>query len=142
MHEDEKAIGQRIDRLLDGLWDLRGTDLLLTVGAPPLYRVHGELDPVAGHTPLTNVEVNELLREVLTDAQAEAWTQQHEFDFSFSWRDRARVRGNAFTQRGKTAVALRMIPREIPRPEQLGLPEVVRFLSRQHQGLILMTGPT
>jgi len=41
-----------------------------------------------------------------------------------------------------TAVALRMIPREIPRPEQLGMPEVVRFLARQHQGLILMTGPT
>lgn len=142
MHDDELTIGRQVDDLLGGLWDARGTDLLLTVGAPPLYRVHGGLIPVPGKSALSNADVNGLLSEVLTPGQAEAWTQLHEFDFSFSWGERARIRGNAFTQRGKTAVALRMIPREIPRPDQLGLPEVVKFLARQHQGLILMTGPT
>jgi twitching motility protein PilT len=79
---------------------------------------------------------------VLTPEQARAWDQSLEYDFSFSWRDDARIRGNAFTQRGLTAVALRMIPRTIPSPEELGLPAVLRDLALRHQGLVLMTGPT
>ena len=142
MHDTQFVVGPRVDALLGTLWDVRGTDLLLTVGAPPLVRLHGELMPVQGAPVLTPVDVNDLLHEVLIPEQRHAWDRSHEYDFSFSWRDRARIRGNAFTQRGVTAVALRMIPREIPKPEQLGLPDVVRHLSRQHQGLILMTGPT
>jgi len=142
MHDTKFEVGPRVSALLAKLWEIRGTDLLLTVGAPPLLRLHGELLPVEGAQVLTNSDVNGLLNEVLGPSQLEAWNQAHEYDFSFGWGDRARIRGNAFTQRGNTAVALRMIPREIPQPEQLGVPEVVRYLSRQHQGLILMTGPT
>jgi twitching motility protein PilT len=82
------------------------------------------------------------LDELLTDVQRDAWKTQWEYDFSFSWRDNARVRGNAFTQRGVTAVALRMIPRDIPSMDMLGLPPVIGHLARQHQGMVLMTGPT
>ncbi len=135
-------IGERTDHLLDALWETRGTDLLLTVGLPPMIRVDGELRPVPGATTLTAEETDALLAEVLTDEQQDAWAQRHEYDFSFSWREHARIRGNAFTQRGVTAIALRMIPREIPRPEQLGLPPVLGQHSLRHQGLILMTGPT
>jgi len=139
---DEHVIGERVDQLLKTLWNARGTDLLLTVGMQPQIRVHGELNPVPGTEPLSRTDVDSLLAEVLRPEQHVTWDQQHEYDFSFGWADRARIRGNAFTQRGQTAVALRMIPREIPRPDQLGVPEVVKFLARQHQGLILMTGPT
>jgi twitching motility protein PilT len=83
-----------------------------------------------------------LLVELLTDDQSAIWKSQWEYDFSFSWRNDARIRGNAFTQRGVTALALRMIPRDIPSMQTLGLPRVVGDLARQHQGLILMTGPT
>jgi twitching motility protein PilT len=65
-----------------------------------------------------------------------------EYDFSFSWRNEARIRGNAFSQRGETTLALRMIPRQIPTMQQLGLPPVLRHFTRQHQGLVLVTGPT
>ena len=47
-------------------------------------------------------------------SRREPGTSSHEYDFSFSWRDNARIRGNAFSQRGPTAVALRMIPRDDP----------------------------
>ncbi|MGN6781173.1 MAG: type IV pilus twitching motility protein PilT, partial [Marmoricola sp.] len=136
------TIGDRVDRLLAALWDVRGTDLLLTVGMPPMLRVDGALQPVAGEPALTTEDTDALLGEVLTLEQRAAWQTRHEYDFSFSWREQARIRGNAFTQRGMTAVALRMIPREIPSPDDLGLPDVLRTLSLQHQGLILMTGPT
>ncbi|RNL63348.1 type IV pilus twitching motility protein PilT [Nocardioides marmoriginsengisoli] len=135
-------MGDRVDRLLEALWNTRGTDLMLTVGLPPMTRVDGELRPIEGEAVLTPAETDGLLAEVLTQEQSDAWSTQHEYDFSFSWREHARIRGNAFTQRGMTAVALRMIPRQIPSPDELGLPAVLRELSMTHQGLILMTGPT
>jgi twitching motility protein PilT len=139
MHQH--VIGERIDRLLDILWGAGGSDLLLTVGMVPQIRVDGELRPLEGAV-LSGDDTEALLREVLTPEQWQAWSTQHEYDFSFTWRANARVRGNAFTQRGLVAVALRMIPRDIPKLSDLGLPPVVADLARQHQGLILMTGPT
>jgi len=135
-------IGDRIDQLLAALWEVRGTDLLLTVGLPPMLRIDGSLAPVPGQSVLTADDANSLLAEVLTSEQQTAWESKHEYDFSFSWREHARIRGNAFTQRGLTAVALRMIPREVPTPDDLGLPPALRDLAMKHQGLILMTGPT
>lgn len=136
------SIGDRVDQLLEALWNAHGTDLMLTVGLPPMIRVDGALQPVPGQLVLGAADTDSLLAEVLTPEQADAWSTEHEYDFSFSWREHARIRGNAFTQRGMTAVALRMIPREIPTPSDLGVPAVLRELSMAHQGLILMTGPT
>ena len=135
-------IGSRVDQLLADLWQAGGTDLLLSVGLPPMLRVDGSLSPVPGAQALTAEDTDALLTEVLTPEQAAAWDGCREYDFSFSWREHARIRGNAFTQRGLTAVALRMIPRSIPSPDALGLPPVLRDLAMRHQGLILMTGPT
>lgn len=142
MHSTAHQIGSRVDRLLAVLWEAGGTDLLLSVGLPPMLRVDGALSPVAGEAVLTAADTDALVAEVLTQDQAGAWEASHEYDFSFSWREDARIRGNAFTQRGLTAVALRMIPRAIPSPDDLGLPPVLRDLAMRHQGLILMTGPT
>lgn len=135
-------IGSRIDQLLADLWQAGGTDLLLSVGLPPMLRVDGTLRPATGASSLTAEDTEALLAEVLTADQASAWDASHEYDFAFSWRDHARIRGNAFTQRGLTAVALRMIPRSIPSPQSLGLPRVLHDFALRHQGLILMTGPT
>ena len=142
MHSHVHSIGSRIDGLLASLWQAGGTDLLLTVGMPPMLRVDGDLIPAPGTTTLSADDTEGLLAEVLTPIQLEAWETSQEYDFSFSWRDDARIRGNAFTQRGLTAVALRMIPRSIPSPDDLGLPPVLRDLALRHQGLVLMTGPT
>ena len=140
MHRD--LTGRRIDALLSVLWNSRGTDLLLTAGMPPQFRVHGALSTVPGHAVLDGEDTAALLDELLTPEQAAAWATNREYDFAFSWRENARIRGNAFTQRGETAVALRMIPREVPTVSQLGLPPVLGHFARQHQGLVIVTGPT
>ncbi len=142
MYHHLHKIGDRIDQLLAALWEVRGTDLILTVGLPPMLRVDGTLRAVPGQSALTAEDTNDLLAEVLSPEQASAWETRHEYDFSFSWREHARIRGNAFTQRNLTAVALRMIPRTVPTVDELGLPPALRELSMRHQGLILMTGPT
>jgi twitching motility protein PilT len=136
------AVGARIDALLGELWQARGTDLILTAGRPPQIRVHGDLHPVGGHGPLSGADTEALLAELLTDEQAGAWRTTHEFDFAFSWREHARVRGNAFSQQGTTAVALRMVARQVPNMAQLGLPPVLYDFVGRHQGLVLVTGPT
>ena len=83
--------GERVDRMLEALWERRGTDVLLTVGMPPQIRVDGTLIPL-DHPALTPQDTDALLAEVLTDAQRGAWEAGREYDFAFSWRERARVR--------------------------------------------------
>ncbi|TDP96767.1 type IV pilus twitching motility protein PilT [Labedaea rhizosphaerae] len=134
------AHGSRLDTLLGALWQAGGTDLLLTAGLPAQVRVHGELHAVTGEPALDSDAVAAMVTELMSGD--ESWQSGHEYDFSFSWRDQARVRGNAFVQRGDTAVALRMIPAAIPTMEQLGLPAVLAGFARRHQGLVLVTGPT
>jgi twitching motility protein PilT len=139
----DHPIGARADALLAQLWQAGGTDLLLTAGLAPQLRVHGELRPAAGAAPLTGADTEALLAEVLTpDQAAKRDASPAEYDFAFGWREHARIRGNAFVQRGRTAVALRMIPTLIPTVDQLGLPPVVAEMALRHQGLILVTGPT
>jgi twitching motility protein PilT len=140
MHGPEA--GGRVDGLLAALWRAQGTDLLLTVGMPPQIRVHGELAAVPGQPALKPEDTDALLGELLDDEQKAAWKTAHEYDFAFTWRTDARVRGNAFTQRGYTTVALRVIPMVIPTMQQLGLPPVLSSFARRHQGLVLVTGPT
>jgi twitching motility protein PilT len=131
-----------IDAMLSDLWEAHGTDLLLTAGMVPQMRVEGQLTGIPGHPVLAPEAVDALLGELLTEEQAAAWLEQREFDFSFSWQDTARVRGNAYTQRGTTAVALRMIPLRVPTMAELGLPPAMDDFIRRPQGLVLVTGPT
>ncbi len=141
-HVHGHTIGHRIDGMLEVLWQAHGTDLLLTAGLPPQIRIHGDLNPVAEQPVLTPEDTDALLADLLTSEQTAAWGSSHEYDFSFSWRNNARIRGNAFTQRGSTAIALRMIPRAIPTMADLGLPPILSDFAQQHQGLVLITGPT
>jgi twitching motility protein PilT len=127
---------------LETLWDRRGSDLLLVTGSQPRVRVDGKLSPLEGTPVLTGERIDEIVRGMLTPEQEETLASQSDVDFSFSWLDRARLRGSAFTQRGDKALALRMIPSEIPTFEELGLPPVAEWMSRLPRGLVLFTGPT
>jgi len=139
---EHAAIGSRMDDLLELLWHAGGTDLLLTEGARPLIRVHGDLVPAPGHDMLSGHDTDALLAELLSPKQADQWDVMGEYDFSFGWRNQARIRANAFSQRGQTAIALRMIPRRIPSMDELRLPPVMTDFVKSHQGLVLVTGPT
>jgi twitching motility protein PilT len=131
-----------LDPWLDELWELRGTDLLLTEGAPPLIRVNGEVQPVTGGEPLSAQRAEELVLGVLGPALVERFHEDREVDFAFSWEDKARLRCNAFHQREACALALRVIPYEIPTFDDLGLPAAVENLVNTPMGLVIVTGPT
>ncbi|MEY2420203.1 MAG: twitching motility protein PilT [Acidimicrobiaceae bacterium] len=123
-------------------WKAGGTDLLLTAGVPPLSRVDGDYAPLEDESVLSADDTERLTKSILAP---ELYAQLHErqqIDFSFTWRDDVRVRGNAFQQRGSTAIALRIIPLVIPTLNELGLPPVVEQFADAPSGLVLLTGPT
>ena len=99
---------------LQELWDRKGSDLLLSGGSAPRIRVDGKLQPISNAAMLTGEQIHELGLSLLTPGQKEVFAEQLDVDFAFSWGERARIRGSIFTQRGQTALALRVIPARIP----------------------------
>jgi twitching motility protein PilT len=131
-----------VDRFLGVLWSKQGSDLLLSIGSPPRIRVDGKLVPIDGEPALNGDDLNVCVDEVLTMSQRDRLHQLEEIDFSHGWRGTARLRGNAFVQKGGVAIALRMIPSDIPDFQKLGMPPSVQALANLAQGLVLFTGPT
>ncbi|MFF3648339.1 type IV pilus twitching motility protein PilT [Streptomyces sp. NPDC002181] len=130
-----------IDHLLDELLKRGGSDLLLTTGSAPFLRVDGALRPVEGAS-LTEPEADRLVTGVLGRELTERFRREKQVDFAFSWGEKARLRGNAFVQRGASALALRIIPFDVPSSEQLGLPPAVIGWAAMPRGFVLVTGPT
>ena len=134
--------GTDINRYLKTVWTAGGTDLLLTVGAPPMARIDGSLRPIGGERPIDEERIDQLLEEVLDRRQSSKLDDDLDVDFAFSWAGIARIRGNAFYQRSMPALALRLIPDRIPTFDEIGLPLSVRRFATLSQGLVLFTGPT
>ena len=131
-----------LDAWIATLFERSGSDLLLTANAPPRMRIDGALAPVDGAPVLTEEEIDRIIYAQLGEALSRRFDVDREVDFSFSWHDRARLRGNAFHQRGSAALAMRIIPMQIPTMPQLGLPPVIAELINKPHGLVLVTGAT
>lgn len=132
----------KLDRILQKCVDLGASDIHLTVGKPVSYRINGEI--------LQFDEVN-LTPEELIEICGGMMTKQHvmdqinengEVDFAYSYKEVCRFRINMFRQRGNLAAAMRLLPMEIPKPNELGLPQSVVDLTKLQRGLILITGAT
>ncbi|MCB0959568.1 MAG: type IV pilus twitching motility protein PilT [Acidimicrobiales bacterium] len=133
---------QPIEGLVRELWERGGTDIHIVAGAPPMFRIDGELHPAPGHAALQADEIEQLVGTMLTSELDQQFQAKQAVDFSFSWQDVTRFRGNVFRQRGAVSVALRAIPFQIPTMEDLLLPPAVASFCHHRQGLVLMTGPT
>jgi twitching motility protein PilT len=128
-------------QLLKAMVEKGASDLHVTTGTAPQLRIDGKLHPLR-MPPLSPPETKQLCYSVLTDAQKHRFEELSELDLSFSVQKLSRFRGNIFVQRGNVAGAFRAIPFKILSYEELGLPQVVRDLSRKPRGLILVAGPT
>ena len=130
-----------IDDILRAAIERKASDIHLTTGLPPMMRLDGEIMPLP-YTILTEQDTRRLVYETLTDEQMQKFEQTHELDFSYAIKNTARFRFNVYMQRGHVAGALRVIPTKIPSFEMLGLPAVIREMSKRSSGMILVTGPT
>ena len=137
----ETVSGLDMKALLGLAMDKGASDLHLTVGRPPIFRISGELFPLDVR-PLSEADLRLLLFSILTHNQRSTFELEREIDFAVSVDRNHRFRVNAYFQKGKMAAALRAIPSKIPDPEVLGLPESVLSLGDRPHGLLLVVGPT
>ncbi len=130
-----------IDQVLLEVIEKGASDLHITVGSPPVIRLHGNLVPL-DYPKLMPQDTKEMLYGILTQEQREALERNWEYDFSYSLPGKGRFRVNIFFQRNSLSGAFRLIPVKIPTLQELGLPLVLEEFTRKPRGLVLVTGPT
>ena len=148
--QDEKVINMK--RLLHSAVSNGASDLLITAGSCPCLRIDGELQLPT--EPLSSSDTKRLLFSLLNSKQREIFEERREIDFALSINVQkkgevapaksipCRFRLNGFYQRGSVSIAIRVIPKGIPSPDELGLPKTLVNMMDKHQGLVLITGPT
>ena len=120
------------------------SDLHITVGLPPMLRIHGSIQPMDGNgNPLTREDLHESLYDILTEDQRKRIERDKEIDFAIELKNVGRFRVNVFHTRRGEGAAFRYIPSQIKTLGELGLPEeTLKQICDRKKGLILVTGPT
>jgi twitching motility protein PilT len=136
---DERA---SLDTMLVALIEAGGSDLHLTVGAPPTIRVHGGMKGLPEYDQLEPADTEMLVRAAVTDEQWDYFERHHELDFAYSVERLSRFRVNLYTQRGSCGAVFRAIPHNIKSLDELGVPDSVARFAQLPRGLVLVTGPT
>lgn len=130
-----------IQELLETAKEKKASDLHITVGIPPKFRINGELRNM--DFPIFEpADTEAILMTILPDHYKSILEEKGEVDFSYAIPSLGRYRVNAFKQRGSYAIAIRLVETFAPSPEMLGIPESVVELTKKRHGLILVTGPT
>jgi twitching motility protein PilT len=130
-----------LQKLLETVMEKKASDLHITTGASPQFRIDGKLVSLDS-TVLTATDTKRLCYSVLTDAQRHKFEEELELDFSFGIKGLCRFRGNIYMQRGAIAGAFRAISFDILSFSELGIPPIVTELIKKPKGLVLITGPT
>lgn len=131
----------KLDKVFKAAVDLKASDVHIVPDEPITIRHLGRLKKLKS-APLSLNQCQELVLEILTDSQKQLLEDRLQLDFSYELPDIGRFRGSAMRhQRGLSAV-FRVIPPKIPTLEDLGLPDIIKRVLDNHQGLILVTGAT
>ena len=132
---------REILKLLEDMVGRGASDLHLTPGVPPQYRVDGVLVP-ADEPPLNPAGCRELCYAMLDEKRIARVEAEKGLDTSLSVEGLGRFRLNIYHQRGNVAGAVRHLPWEIPPMEELGVPPIMAEFCEKLSGLILVSGPT
>lgn len=121
--------------------DRGASDLHMTVGLPPIYRIDGDLVD-EGEERLTDAHMELAVKALATEEQLKELETEGEVDFAVTFDGSIRMRCNAFYQQGHVALALRMLPLKVPTVKSLELAPVIVEQAEKPRGLVLLTGPT
>ena len=130
-----------VQDLLRGMIAKKASDLFITAGFPPAFKVDGKMTPVSSQS-LTPVHTQELARAVMNDKQAAEFERTKECNFAINPPGIGRFRVNAFMQQQRVGLVLRTITTTIPRMDDLGLPEVLKDVIMTKRGLVIVVGAT
>jgi twitching motility protein PilU len=127
--------------LLRTLISKNGSDIFITVGAPPSMKIDGKMTP-ATNQPLSPAHTQVLVRSIMNDRQAGEFEKTQECNFAIALPGVSRFRVNAFNQRGSAGMVLRVIKGDIPDFDQLTLPPVLKDVAMTKRGLVVFVGGT
>jgi len=130
-----------MDRLLQACVTQNSTDIHLTVGRAPVFRIHGRLRPLETKV-LEPDDTVALMKSITPERNQQELQEEGGTDFGFAFGDAARFRVAVFKQKGSVAIVLRLIPTRIMTFEEIGLPRICAALCRRPRGMFLVTGPT
>lgn len=133
--------GHRIDRFLKLMNDRGASDLHLSVGRPPIFRLSGRMDAVR-YRILSDADFVSLMQPVTPPHLWATYVEKGDMDFAYEVPGLARFRVNMFKQQRGMAAVFRIIPSKIMTIDQLGMPPSVRRITGFKGGLVLVTGPT
>lgn len=123
--------------LLRAMVAKNGSDLFITAGYPPAFKIDGEVRPVSDK-PLTPVQSSVIVRSIMNDKQTKAFDATKECNFAISPRGIGRFRVNAFVQQSHMGAVLRTITTDIPEFDKLGLPQVLKEVVLQNVVWLLL----
>ncbi len=131
----------QIEKILERAAREKASDIIVTANIPPLLMINGNIHRM-GNRLLSAEDTQRLVYSLLSKNQIAKFELERDLDFSITYQDEYRFRGNCFWQLGAVGTVLRLVPRDIPPLESLGLPPVIRELAEANQGLVLISGPT
>lgn len=130
-----------LKQMLVEMLNRKASDLHIRVGIRPNLRVNGKLEQIACD-PITIDSMEQIVAQILNEKQRERFYRKNEMDLALSVAKLGRFRINLFRQRGTSGIAIRAVNTQVPTFHELNLPPVVKGLSNEHRGLVVVTGTT
>ena len=132
---------QFMHSLLRAMLSKKASDLFISAGFPPAFKVDGKMTPVSSQS-LTPQMTAELTRAMMSDKQAQEFEATKECNFAVAAAGIGRFRGSAFVQQARIGMVLRTITTTIPTLEELNLPAVLKDVVMSKRGLVIFAGGT
>ena len=130
-----------MDDLLRLTVESGASDIHLSVGAPPTLRIHGKLVRLETRALLAE-DTDSFAREIADSDQIHRLNSEGSVDFAMTHQGQSRFRVSLYRQKGTTALAMRLLPKQMLSFKEIGMPAVVEQLIRMPRGLVVVTGPT
>ncbi|MDX8398043.1 MAG: PilT/PilU family type 4a pilus ATPase [Mariprofundaceae bacterium] len=117
------------------------SDLYITSGMPPCYRINGAIMPLK-QAPLNAVQTEQLANSTMSEKQRAAFAGDMEMNLALAYEGMGRFRVNIFRQRGDIGMVIRKITTDIPTIDELNLPNIFKDISMTKRGLVIVVGAT
>jgi len=138
---DRDQAVQFMHSLLRAMLSKKASDLFISAGFPPAFKVDGKMTPVSSQA-LTPQMTAELTRAMMNDKQAQEFETTQECNFAVAPAGIGRFRVNAFVQQQRVGMVMRTINTAIPKLEDLKLPPVLKDVVMSKRGLVIFAGGT
>jgi twitching motility protein PilU len=130
-----------LEEFLKYMVEKDASDIYLTVGVPPMFRIEGVVAP-HGDTPLSREDTEAIARGIMNDRQRKAYEEDLEMNLALYYPELGRFRVNIFRQRSFTGLVIRQIKIRIQTIDELGLPNIMKDIVMTKRGLVLVVGAT